>query len=137
MADISDSFGEIAGVLRTMLGLTRHSRLRDQIRGTVDLYDSIAVHTELSKSKEDLQKVIEYQTSRLLEAASSGKRKYNWAALVVCWVISFLAGYGSYQIWSTLPYWWGYLIFAVVVLVGVLFFVAGIGTFLQQQNEEA
>jgi hypothetical protein len=136
LADISESFGEVAGVIRTMLGLTRHSRLRDQIRGTVELYALTSTHPELSKSSSDLAKVLEHQTGRLLEAATGRKRQWNWAALVFCWFVAAVCGYGCYLIWTQLPSWWGYLIFTIPALIGFLLFIAGIGTFIQQVEDE-
>jgi hypothetical protein len=132
-----DGIGEIGGVIRTMLGLSRHSRIRDQIRGTVELYDMTVRHEGLRKASGDLARVIEQQTGRLVEVAETSKRAWNWAALIVAWIVAGAFGAGMYFLASDWGTWWGTLLMLVFGLGGVLLFIAGLGTLLQKREDQA
>jgi hypothetical protein len=137
MAGISNQMGEIGGVIRTMLGLTRHSRIRDQIRGTVELYEMTAKYEELSGPSSDLAEVISTQTSRLLETSKATGRQWNWSSFVVSWIVAALFGFFAYLLYPHWGTWWGTPLMVIVGTVGALFTVAGVGVLLQQKSEAA
>jgi hypothetical protein len=134
---LSGQIGEIGGVIRTMLGLTRHSRLRDQIRGTVELYELTAKYDELSGPSADLAAVLAQQTKRLLETSGSTGRQWNWPSFIVSWMIAGLFGFVAYVLDSHWGTWWGILLMVVVGLAGGLFALAGLIVLFQQKNESA
>jgi hypothetical protein len=136
-SDLSDQIGEIGGVIRTMLGLTRHSRIRDQLRGTIELYQLVEPYPDLAKAKADLASVIAQQTGRLVETSSATGRQWNWGAFIVCWVIAGGLGVGAYFLnphWGT---WWATLLMVIVGMVGVLFGIAGLAVLLQKEKQAA
>jgi hypothetical protein len=137
MPNLSGSMGEINGMIRSMLGLTRHSRLRDQIRDTTELYELTVKHDGLADASSDLAQVINQQAKRLLERSSASGRRWNWASLIVCWVIAGLLSLGGYALSSHWGSWWGTLLMIIDVFVGVLFAVAGVGTLLEPKSEAA
>jgi hypothetical protein len=137
MADIGESIGEVGGTIRAMLGLTQHSRLRDQIRGTTELYAATAQHPGLAEASSDLAEVIIQQTHHLAEISSTTRRSWNWGALFLCWTIAGGLAVGGYFLaprWGT---WWATLLTVVIGLVGVLFVIAGFGTLLQRKADTA
>lgn len=137
MPDLGDPIGEISGVIRTMLGLTRHSRLREQIQGTVELYNLTSAHEDLSHASADLAELITLQTSRLLEIASSTGRQWNWSSFIISWIFAGFFGWLAYLLWPHWGSWWGALLFLLVTVVGGLLAIAGVGVLLQQKSAEA
>jgi hypothetical protein len=137
MPEIGESIGEIGGVIRTMLGLTPNNRVRDQIRETAELYSLTIQYEGLASSSDDLAQVVDLHTKRLVEMASGSGRSWNWAALIVCWMVAGALGVAAYFLkphWGT---WWGTLLMIVVGFIGFLFVIAGVGTLLQQTADEA
>jgi hypothetical protein len=135
MGGLGNQIGEIGGVIRTMLGLTRHSRIRDQIRGTVELYEMTAKYEALSGASADLAQVISQQTNRLLETSTATGRQWNWSSFIVSWIVAALFGFFAYLLepdWGT---WWGTLLIVIVGVPGALMVVAGLGVLLQQKSE--
>jgi len=135
MPDISASFGEIGGVIRTMLGMSRHSRLRDRIRGTVELYELTIPHEALAPASADLAQVINEQASRLVEASSSTERAWNWGAFTVAWMIAGGIGVAEYFLAPHWGVWWTVVLIVVIGVVGALFLIAGLGVLLQRKQD--
>ena len=136
MADLGDSFGEINGVIRAMLGLTRHSRVRDRIRETAELYGLTIQHDGLSASSGDLAEVLSIYTKQLLATSTGTKRVWNWSAFIVSWIVA--AGFGV-AAWYLAPYWgtwWATPSLVIVGLAGGLLVIAGLGTLLQRVSDE-
>lgn len=120
-----------------MLGLTRHSRVRDQIRGTAELYALTVEYDGLADATSDLAQVITRQTHRLLELSSTTKRSWNWGALILSWAIAAGLGVGAYYLVPHWGSWWGTVLLVIVGLIGGLFLIAGLGTLLQGKADEA
>jgi hypothetical protein len=137
VANLGDSLGEIGGVIRTMLGLTRHSRVREQIRETAELYGETIKHEGLAESSADLAAVLKVHTKRLLDMAGTSKRSWNWSALIVSWLVA--AGFGVAG-WYLPPYWgtwWATPALVIVGLAGTLLVIAGVGVLVQRDADEA
>jgi len=120
-----------------MLGLTRHSRVREQIRETAELYALTIRYEGLSDSSSDLAIVLQRHTKRLLEMTESTKRSWNWSALIVSWLIAGALGVAAYYLAPYWGSWWACGLMVIVGLSGALFVIAGIGTLLQQKVDEA
>jgi hypothetical protein len=91
----------------------------------------------LDASRANLAKVVNIHSERLLANASSERRSWNWAALVVSWIV---AGFFGALCWLVMDTWQGWLAaFGAIVLglLSVLFFIAGIGVLLQPEKNEA
>ncbi len=137
MPDIGDQIGEIGGVIRTMLGLTRHSRLRDQIRGTIDLYELTSKHDALAAASSDLAEIITQQTSRLVETSSATGRQWNWGSFIVSWVIGAAFAVAAYYLAPNWGTWWATLAIVVSGLAGSLFVLVGLIVLFQKKAAEA
>jgi len=131
MAFLTDQFGELGGVICTMLGLTRHSRIRDQLKATVDLYEQVIKHEGLQKSSADLVQVISLQTQRLLDSSTTVGRAWNWPAALLAWTIGGGFATGVWQLSDAWGTWWATLIIIVLGLIGALFGIAGVGVLAQ------
>lgn len=134
--DIGDQFGDIGGALRAVFGLTRPNRLRDQIRGTIELYEMAARNPELAGAAKNLAAVVDQEANRLLEASNSSRREWNWGALLTCWIIAGgLAALAYYVFAPHLDAAWAVLLIVIVGVLGSLFFIAGLGVFLQRKKD--
>jgi hypothetical protein len=133
MADLGNSIGEVGGVIRTMLGLTRHSRTRNQIQANVDLYASMIPHPNLGEASSDLAEVIIEQTRHLREVSFDTGRAWDWGAWSVSWLIMAGSAYVSYLFRSELAKWWAITLFALFSFNAVLFFIVGLGVLLQRK----
>jgi hypothetical protein len=134
--DISDQFGDIGGALRAVFGLTRPNRLRDQIRGTIELYEMAARNPELSGPAKNLAAVVDQETNRLLEASNSSRREWNWGALITCWIVAGGLGALGYFVFAPhLDAAWAVILIVIVGILGSLFVIAGLGVLLQRKKD--
>ena len=137
MPDLGDSIGEIGGAIRAMLGLSRHSRVREQIRDTAELYNLTSTHEGLAAASENLAAVLTIQTKRLLDIASDTGRQLNWASAIVAWAIALGLGYAAYVLWPHWGTWWATPIFVLDVAAGGLMVIAGFGVLVQKKSADA
>jgi len=133
MVDIGNSIGEVSGVIRTMFGMTRHSRTRTQIQGNVDLYTSMIPHAELDDASSELAKIIIQQTKHLRDVSFETGRAWNWGAWSLSWVIAagclilaniFRGDSGS---------WWGITAGIISLLFFIVFFIVGLTVLLEHK----
>ncbi|MCA9312542.1 MAG: hypothetical protein KDA97_00260 [Acidimicrobiales bacterium] len=128
---------EATATLRTMLGLTRHGRTREQIRDTVELYQLMGDDEDLADSRRDLAKVVGIHSKRLVANASSERRSWNWASMVVSWIVACFLGFLCWWVLTTWEGWFPSLAAIVLGFLAVLFVIAGVGVLLQPEKNEA
>jgi hypothetical protein len=132
----SDSIGEIGGVMRTMLGLTRHSRIRDQIKGNLELYETMLAHEQLLTASSELAQLITRQTNNLCKTSRQIGRQWAWGPCVLAWIVAGACGYGAVLLnhhWATL---WGTPLIVVLWLATALFFAVGVTLLLERKTED-
>lgn len=138
MAIFTETAGEIGALLRTVFGLSRPSRIRDQIRDSTQLYAMTVEHEGLSAASENLAKVVVARTQHLVELTSNADRRdWNWPAAIVSWFVAAGCGVGICYLaprWGT---WWATLVIVVLGCIGSLLFIAGFGVLLQRTADEA
>ena len=132
--DLSASVGELAGVLRTMFGLTRRNRLRDQIREMVGLLKEMDGYAALAGAATNVAAVIDLQSAQLLEAHQATKRKWNWPSFVVAEGLAALTTWAAWALWP-LHHWYRTVLFVPDVVVGALMLIAGFGVLLAKADE--
>jgi hypothetical protein len=125
MPSLGSTLGSIGDAVRTAPTLTRHSRLRHQIRAALDLREkALAQPEDLDGAIRDLTEIINFQTARLLAVTKgSSPLKPQWAAVwggaitaLICVALGFFFGIRN------LPQWWGWLI-AIPSFAAALLFV--------------
>ncbi len=133
MSLLGEAFGQVGGLVRTAPTLTRHSRLRHQIRAALDLRERALAQKEgLDSTIEDLAVIINFQTRRLSSITTQGtSRTPQWGAsglaLLVtlgCAALAYFLGIRS------LPEWWGYLVAVVAFFATALFLLVSIAALL-------
>lgn len=135
MPSLSDSIGEISGVIRTMLGLTRHSRIRDQIKGNLDLYEAMVDHEELLTASSQLAQLITRQTNDLCKTSQQQGRQWAWGPCALAWIVAGAFAYGAMlltRFWGTI---WGTSLIVVFWLVTAMFFAVGVALLLERKPE--
>ncbi len=133
MQTLQTSLGEIGGVVRTLFGLTRHNRLKTQIRESVELYGLTIQYVDLEDASKNLRNVITTETGKLVETSSSASRSWNWPAAFVSWAIAGFASIPELAYWSDWQSWWKVLIMVLSTLVGLIFLIVGFGVLLEQK----
>jgi hypothetical protein len=114
--NVSASASEFAAGLRTALGLTRHGRLRGQLRDSLELFAKSKEHSELQKATEDLSHVINLEAGRLRSLVEPEKppRKWDWGGATVGSVLAVLIAILEWRlVWPHIAEWW-----AVVLAIG-------------------
>ena len=144
MSDFVNAFpraiGELGGAVQSFLGLTRHSRLRAQIRDSLVLYSAAKAHSELHTAQADLARVITLQTAQLLAATDPSRaRQRDWSGAIVGFVFTGFVGARAWVMW--VPWhlqrnWWGWIPIIATVGVGFLFLAASIGLLRRQPPKE-
>jgi hypothetical protein len=139
MSFVPQAIGEVAGAIRTSVDLTRHSRLRSQIRDTLALLAAAKEHPELEDARSDLVRVIILQSAQLwaeLDPSRLGDR--DWSGAIVGLVLTAGVGlfmWAMWQPWGLRAHWWGWLLLAVVALLGILFLFASLGLMRRQPRK--
>jgi Flp pilus assembly protein TadB len=136
MSDLSASVGEVAGVIRTMFGMTRPNRVRDHIKELTELYAALDSHPRLSSSAEKVAGVIEQMTGRLVDAHRGSARQWNWPSCIASWIIAGLLIWALVVLYPA-PFWWSIVLFIVAAIGAVLFTTAGIKLLLDRKEETA
>src|SRR5450759_1477852 len=90
---VPHAIGELGGAIQSVVGLSRHSRLRAQIRDSLMLYSAAKLHDELHDAQGDLAGVITLQSAQLLadiDPSRAGRR--DWSGAIVGFAITALVG---------------------------------------------
>ncbi|SRR6266550_4991581 len=132
--------GELGGAVQSFLGLTRHSRLRAQIRDSLALYSAAKAHSELHTAQADLARVIALQAAELLitvDPSRAGKR--DWGGAIVGFVFTAFVGALAWVMW--VPWhlqrnWWGWVPIIATVGIGLIFLAASFGLLKRQPPKE-
>lgn len=131
----SEAVTEVVGAIRGVLGLTRQSRLREQINDTAELYGKVKGHA-LDSAAADIAEVVKLQTSRLLAAAEPGlRRAWAWGPFAVGLVFTLLSAAGT---WALHQYvdragWWIWLFIVPVALLALLCLAASLSLLLERK----
>lgn len=136
MVAITDSVGELAGVVRSMFGLTRHNRLRDQLRDTIALYQLAAASENLEQSTSNLRQVVDLQTARLLAITSQNRRKWAWGGSILALVIAGVFAIPGVYLLREPSSWWVVVLLTVDALVVFTFVVASVGVLVQRPSDD-
>ncbi len=100
MSAATDALTSISQTLGAMLGLTRHARLRRQMRDTMHLMELASKHRPLDAAYQMMAKSVEAQARDLLVLTRYQRgRKWDWAGFTVGLVITGGLGYG---LWAAL-----------------------------------
>lgn len=135
VAAIGNSVGEVAGAIRTMLGLTRRNRLRDHIRELADVHAKL-LHADLAEARGHIASAITHQAAQLANAHTKGPRRLKWGPFVVGLVIAALAALPLYALWP-LSAWWRSTLFVVDALVVLVLVAASISVLVEQESDAA
>lgn len=123
MVGPSEAVTEVIGAIRGVLGLTRQSRLREQINDTTELYGKVKGHDALESAATDIARVVKLQTERLLAAAEPGpQRAWAWGPFGVGLVITLLVAAGAWALYQYVDHavWWVWLLIVPVALLALL-----------------
>ena len=134
MADQGNTIGEVGGVIRTKLGLTRHSRTRSQIQGNVELYVLMNTYPDLGKASSDLAEIITQQTKHLRDVSLDTGRAWMWGPWALSWVVMAGSGYLVHLILGDLGGWWAISLSVIFALNAFLFFFVGLILLLQRKS---
>ena len=132
--------GELGGAVQSFLGLTRHSRLRAQIRDSLALYSAAKAHSELQSAQADLAKVIALQSAELLIAVDpkrAGKR--DWSGAIVGFVLTGFIGalaWAMFVPWHLQQNWWGWLPNIAILGIGLLLLLSSLSLLKRQPPKE-
>jgi hypothetical protein len=121
---IVPAVGDFAAAVRAFLGLTRHSRLREQLRETLDLYEKAVTRPELGKAAANLAAVIEIQSTVLLGviARPATRRKWDWGGVAVGLAVTAATAWGLYHLAALRQYLWGWFVLLFVGFWATMFF---------------
>jgi len=121
-------------MIRSMLGLTKHNRLRDQIRDTVGLYRQVQKHGALTQSADNLKQLIDIQTGQLLAITQQNKRSWNWGAAILAFLIACVFAVPAWFLYKSEQSWWEILLLVIVLLIMVVFLIAAFGVLFQRES---
>jgi hypothetical protein len=134
---VPHAIGELGGAIQSVVGLSRHSRLRAQIRDSLLLYSAAKLHDELDDAQVDLARVITLQSAQLLadidSSRSAGRR--DWSGAIVGFAFTALVGalaWAMWVPWDLRRYWWGWILIVVTGGIGIVFFVSAAGLLKKQ-----
>jgi len=136
MPSVTGTLSEVAGAVQSVLGLTRHSRIRAQMHETVELFTLMQPHEELAAARDDLRAVIEDQAKKLLSVAQPVSRR-KWAfgpavlALIVAAIVA-VPGYVCYRLAGT-P-WWSIVLLVVDGAAVALFVAVALALLLERED---
>lgn len=130
----SDAVNEVIGAVRGVLGLSRQSRLREQIKETTELYGKVKEHDELKAAATDIARVVTSQAARLLEGAEPGsKRAWAWGPFAIGLVFTLLVGAATWGLYRLLDRtgWWLWLGIVPLGLFSLLCLAASFSLLLE------
>ena len=131
---LSNFAGAVPGAFRGIVEITPHSRLRHQIRDTLDLYARASACSGLENATSDLAQVIEIQSKLLLVSVSrTGGRRWDWSQFWVGMAFTAVVGFGAWQGWNNRGAWWGWLLLVVLGLFDILVFGVAVQSLLQRK----
>lgn len=137
---VPHAIGELGGAIQSVVGLSRHSRLRAQIRDTLLLYSAAKSHEELATAQTALAQVITVQSAELLanvDPSRVGKR--DWSGAIVGFVFTASIGalvWAMWFPWDLRRFWWGWILIGAATLVGIIFFVSAAGLLKKQPPKD-
>ena len=137
---VPHAIGELGGAIQSVVGLSRHSRLRAQIRDSLVLYSAAKSHDELGEAQAALAQVITLQTAELLaniDPSRAGQR--DWSGATVGFVLTALVGaviWAMWFPWDLRRFWWGWVLLAIAALIGVVFFASAVGLLRKQPPQQ-
>jgi hypothetical protein len=138
LPDFSTGFTDIAGALRTFLGLTRHNRLREQLRDTLGLFSLAKEHAELGQVRDNLTEIATLQSQRLLALVKDDrKRQWNWGTFWVGFVFTGLGVWGEFWLWSFHQNWWFWFPFVVLGFFDLVFVIVSLQALFQRRSTTA
>jgi hypothetical protein len=132
----SEAVTEVIGAIRGVLGLTRQSRLREQINDTTELYGKVKGHNALDSAAADIARVVKLQTSRLLATAEpASRRAWAWGPFTVGLVFTLLAAAGAWALYQYVDRagWWIWLAIVPVALLALLCLAASLALLLERK----
>jgi hypothetical protein len=135
MRDLSSSVSEFAGAVRGFLGLTPHSRLREQLRDSLGLFVLAKQHPELTEATDDLVKVIKVQATRLLALVDPDRpRRWDWGTFAVG--LTFTAGllWAEWTVWHHRNNWWGIPLLIFTAFWIVVFLIVSFQALFQRRS---
>jgi integral membrane sensor domain MASE1 len=133
---VPHAIGELGGAIQSVVGLSRHSRLRAQIRDSLSLYSAAKLHDELADAQVDLARVITLQSAQLLadiDPSRAGLR--DWSGAIVGFAITAMVGalaWAMWVPWDLRRYWWGWILIVVTGGIGIVFLVSAAGLLRKQ-----
>jgi hypothetical protein len=137
MPSIAGAASEFAGAVRSVLGLSRHSRLREQIHDTIDLFEKAVGHEKLSRSTGHLSEVINFQTERLLALQTPGvPRAWAWGPFSVGIGFTAIIAVPGWFTWRFVPHWWAWTIVVIDGLFVALFLAVSLALLLNRKSDE-
>lgn len=121
MASVRGAFNDVAGALQAVIGLSRARRLRNQLDETIDLYEKLKEHQELSAATDHLFEAINHHAFQVKEVALRPRRKWAWGTFFVGLVFTAAIGWLTWFAgWQHREQWWG---MAALVVLGLFTFV--------------
>ena len=136
MANLAKGFSEIAGAIGTFFSLTRANRQREHLSRSIDLYNQLKPHSDLSEAQQHIKNVIKIESERLVDIVTPEPDKNrDWGALAM--TISFTALF-LWLMWYLVRYindWWIAPI-EIFILIGTIGFIqSGIQSFSTKDKQ--
>jgi hypothetical protein len=122
---VSEAVGQLAGAVREVLGLTRHSRLRHQLDDTLDLYAKAKKEPELSEATALLALAIQEQSRQLLLSLLP-RKQLAWTAFLGASVVVAVAAAVDWVLWHFKAHLWARIPFYSVAAFGGLVLLLGL-----------
>ena len=138
MPDFTGSLSDFAGALRGFVSLTRHGRLREQLRDCIGLFALAKEHPELQSATDDLVVIVTVLTARLRAVLEpERRRRWEWGTFFVG--IGFTAGtaWVGVAIWPHRSSWWGVPALWVLASFIVIFLIVSFQSIFAHRNTTA
>jgi len=136
--NLPGSITAFAGAIGGFLGLTRHNRLREQLRGSLDLLALAKQHSELTEATDDLVKVITVQARRLLAVVDPERpRRWDWGTFAVGIACTGGVAWAEWILWGHRNNWWAIPLLLVVAVFLFAFLVVSFQALFERRSSTA
>jgi hypothetical protein len=137
--DIPGGVTAIAGAVRSFFGLTRHHRIREQLRDTVGLFAMVKEYPELKEAEADLAQVVKIQARRLRAVIEPERppRKWEWGTFGVGAVCTLVLVAAEWWLWGYRAEWWAIVLLVLVGVVILVFLIVSLQALFQRQSAAA
>ena len=135
MPDVTGSLRNLTDSFSTILTMSRRSRRRHNIIGTVDIYEKVKPHPELARAAADIVAIIDLETSALLSVVRpTSRRKYPLSSSITALLLGFALGTGAWGAWTAINTWWGVVLFGWATIPGLLLTLVAVLMLVERES---